>query len=113
MPYKFNESRRHKIPKARYRVTNWPEYDAALIRRGSVTVWFSDDAVEAWHVPATGERGAPPIYSPIAIETGLALRLVFHQPLRQTEGMLRSIAAVLGVNIAIPDHTTFMWTAEI
>ena len=30
MPYKFNESRRHKIPKARYRVTNWPEYDAAL-----------------------------------------------------------------------------------
>jgi hypothetical protein len=106
MPYKFNESRRHKIPKARYRVTNWPEYDAALIRRGSVTVWFSDDAVAAWHAPATGERGAPPIYSPIAIETGLALRLVFHQPLRQTEGMLRSIAAVLGVDIAIPDHTT-------
>jgi Transposase DDE domain len=106
MPYKFNESRRHKIPKARYRVTNWPEYDAALIRRGSVTVWFSDDAVEAWHAPATGERGAPPIYSAIAIETGLALRLVFHQPLRQTEGMLRSIAAALGVGIAIPDHTT-------
>jgi hypothetical protein len=69
-------------------------------------VWFSDDAVAAWHAPATGERGAPPIYSPIAIETGLALRLVFHQPLRQTEGMLRSIAAVLGVDIAIPDHTT-------
>jgi transposase len=106
MPYKFNESRRHKIPNARYRVTNWPEYDAALIRRGSVKVWFSDDAVEAWHAPATGERGAPPIYSEIAIETGLALRLVFHQPLRQTEGMLRSIAAVLGVGIAIPDHTT-------
>jgi hypothetical protein len=58
----------------------------------------SDDAVEAWHAPATGERGAPPIYSAIAIETGLALRLVFHQPLRQTEGMLRSIAAVLGVD---------------
>ena len=106
MPYKFNESRRHKIPKARYRVTNWPEYDAALVRRGSVTVWFTDDAVAAWHAPATGERGAPPIYSAIAIETGLALRLVFHQPLRQTEGMLRSIAAVLGVDIAIPDHTT-------
>src|SRR5947209_14651650 len=102
MPYKFNESRRHKIPKARYRVTNWPEYDAALIRRGSVTVWFSDDAVEAWHTPATGERGAPPIYSAIAIETGLALRLVFHQPLRQTEGMLRSIAAVLQCRYSHP-----------
>jgi transposase len=106
MPYKFNESRRHKVPRARYRVTNWPEYDAALIRRGSLTVWFTEDAVAAWHAPATGERGGEPIHSAIAIETGLALRLVFHQPLRQTEGLLRSIADVLGIAIAIPDHTT-------
>jgi hypothetical protein len=40
MPYKFTEGRRHKIPKAKYRVTNWPEYDAALVKRGSVTVWM-------------------------------------------------------------------------
>jgi len=106
MPYKFNESRRHKIPKARYRVTNWPEYDAALVRRGSLTVWFTEEAVAAWHAPATGERGGQPVYSAIAIETGLALRLVFHQPLRQTEGLLRSIADRLGIDIAIPDHTT-------
>jgi hypothetical protein len=45
-------------------------------------------------------------YSAIAIETGLALRLVFHQPLRQTEGMLRSIVDLLGVEIAVPDHST-------
>jgi transposase len=106
MPYKFNESRRHKIPKPRYRVTNWPEYDAALIRRGSLTVWMTEEAVEAWHAPATGERGGQPVYSAIAIETGLALRLVFHQPLRQTEGLLRSIAAALGIDIRVPDHTT-------
>src|ERR1700720_4348609 len=89
---------------ARYRVTNWPEYDAALVRRGSLTVWFTEGAVEAWHAPATGERGGQPIYSAIAIETGLALRLVFHQPLHQTAGLLRSIADLLGVDIAIPDH---------
>src|SRR5258707_3034954 len=106
MPYKFSESRRHKIPRARYRVTNWPEYDAALVQRGSLTVWFTDEAVAAWHAPATGARGGQPIYSAIAIETGLALRLVFHQPLRQTEGLFRSIADVLGISIAIPDHTT-------
>ena len=106
MPYKFNESRRHKIPVARYRVTNWPEYDAALVRRGSLTVWITEEAVAAWHAPATGERGGQPVYSAVAIETGLALRLVFHQQLRQTEGMLRSIADVLAVDIAIPDHTT-------
>src|SRR6202043_1673013 len=98
MPYKFNEGRRHKIPKARYRVANWPEYDAALVRRGSLTVWFTDAAVAAWHAPGTGEGGGQPIFSAIAIETGLALRLVFHQPLRQTEGLLRSIVDGLGIH---------------
>src|SRR5271166_5853766 len=106
MPYKFHDSRRHKFPKARYRVTNWPEYDAALLRRGSLTLWFTEEAVEAWRAPVTGKRGGQPIYSATAIETCLALRLVFHQPLRQTEGLLRSIASVLELDIAIPDHTT-------
>ena len=57
MPYKSNERRRHNIPVARYRVTNWPEYDAALVRRGSVTVWLTKDAVAAWHAPATRRAG--------------------------------------------------------
>jgi hypothetical protein len=47
MPYKFNETRRHKIPKARYRDANWPEYEAGLVRRGSITVWLTEEAVEA------------------------------------------------------------------
>jgi transposase len=106
MPYKFNAPRRHKIPTARYRVTNWADYDAALVRRGSLTVWFTEEAMAAWHAPATGERGGQRIYAAIAIETCLALRLVFHQPLRQTEGLLRSIADLLAVTLAIPDHTT-------
>ena len=106
MPYKFTEGRRHKFPRARYRVTNWPDYDAVPVRRGSQTVWFTEDAVAAWHAPASRELGGQPIYSAIAIETRLALCLVFHQSLRQTEGLLRSIADVLGVDIAIPDHTT-------
>jgi hypothetical protein len=67
---------------------------------------LTDDAIAAWQAPATGKRGRQPIYSSIAIETSLALRLVFHQPLRQTEGLLRSIAGVLKIDIPIPDHTT-------
>ena len=105
MPYKLNEGRRHKFPNARYRVTNWPDYDAALVRRGELTVWLTEEAIAAWHAPATGERGSQPIYSAIAIETALTLRRVFHQP-RQTEGLLRSIAALLDIDIAILDHTT-------
>jgi hypothetical protein len=38
---------------------------------------------------------------------GLALRRVLHQLLRQTEGAIGSIVALLGVDLAIPDHTTF------
>ena len=106
MPYKFNQPRRHKIPTTKYRVTNWPDYDAALVRRGALTVWFTDEAIAEWRAPATGRRGGQPIYSALAIETALTIRSVFHQPLRQTEGLLRSIADMLDVDIAIPDHTT-------
>jgi hypothetical protein len=107
MPYRANADRRHKIPEARYRVTNWPEYDAALVRRGSLTFWVTDEALAAWHAPVSGKRGGQAVYSDVTIETGLALRLVFHQPLRQTEGAMRSIVALLGVDLVIPDHTTF------
>src|SRR5918995_4512817 len=111
MPYKANEARRHKVPRARYRVTDWPEYDGALQRRGSLTVWVTPEALAAWHPPRTGRRGRSRHYSDLAIETGHLLRLAFGRPWRQTEGLLRSLTALLGVSVGVPDHTTFMWTA--
>src|SRR5215212_7177750 len=107
MPYKANEPRRHKIPRARYQVTNWPEYDGALQRRGSLTVWVTPEALAAWHPPKASRRGRSPQYAEIAIETGHLLRLAFGRPWRQTEGLLRSLAALLDLDIGIPDHTTF------
>src|SRR5215213_8261223 len=107
MPYKANAARRHKIPRARYRVTNWPEYDGALQRRGSLTVWVTPEALAAWHPPKTGRRGRSRDYSDLAIETGHLLRLAFGRPWRQTEGLLRSLATLLGLSIGVLDHTTF------
>jgi hypothetical protein len=107
MPYKANEARRHRIPRARYKVSNWPEYDRALQQRGSLTVWVTPEALAAWHPPKTGRRGRSPQYAEIAIETGHLLRLAFGRPWRQTEGLLRSLATLLGLDIGIPDHTTF------
>ena len=52
MPYRFNEPRRHKIPRARHRVQNWPEYDRALQQRGSLTVWVTPEALAAWQPPS-------------------------------------------------------------
>jgi len=107
MPYKANEPRRHKIPRARYKVCNWPEYDRALQQRGSLTLWVTPEALAAWHPPRTGQRGRPRDYSDVAIETGHLLRLAFGQPWRQTEGLLRSLTTLLGVGVGVPDHTTF------
>src|ERR671928_954279 len=107
MPYKANEARRHKIPRARYKVSNWSEYDRALQERGSLTVWVTPEAIAAWQAPPTGQRGRSPFDSNVAIETGHLLRLAFGRPWRQTEGLLRSIATLLGVELAVPDHTTF------
>src|SRR4051812_39573806 len=107
MPYKVHEPRRHKIPRARYKVRNWPEYDRALQQRGSLTVWVTPEALAAWHPPRTGQRGRPRSYSDVAIETGHLLRLAFGRPWRQTEGLLRSLTTLLGMSVGIPDHTTF------
>src|SRR5918997_258650 len=107
MPYKANAARRHRIPRARYRVANWPEYDRALQRRGSLTVWVTPEALAAWHPPRTGRRGRSRQYAEVAIETGHLLRLAFGRPWRQTEGLLRSLTALLGVSVGVPDHTTF------
>jgi hypothetical protein len=107
MPYKVNEKRRHRTPKARYRVQNWRDYDAALRRRGDLTVWVTAAAMAAWAPPRSGRRGRPQQYSAIAIETGLMLRLAFGRPWRQTEGMLASILRLLGLDLPVPDHTTF------
>jgi hypothetical protein len=107
MPYKVNEKRRHKIPKARYRVQNWREYDATLRRRGDLTVWVTPAAMAAWKPPHSGRRGRPQKYSEIAVETGLMLRLAFGRPWRQTEGMLASILRLLDLDLPVPDHTTF------
>ncbi len=60
VPFKYHAEHRHHIPKPRYRVTNWAEYDAALKRRGSLTVWFTDEAVQAWRAePRTTPGGQP------------------------------------------------------
>ena len=77
MPFKANQDRRHRIPKQRHRVTNWPAYEAGLRARGSLTLWFTPEAVAAWRAePRTG-RGGQPRYSGLAIATALTLRAVY------------------------------------
>jgi Transposase DDE domain len=112
MPFKANAARRHRIPKQRYRVTNWADYDAALRQRGSLTVWFSDEAIAAWRAEPRTTRGGQPHYSDLAIRTALTLRVVFRLALRQTEGLIGSILRLLCLDLAVPDHSTLSRRAE-
>jgi IS5 family transposase len=92
--------------KTKYRVANWASYDRALVERGDVTVWLSPEAIATWEPPGVGTRGGQRQYSDVAIETALTLRLLFHLPLRQTEGFLHSLFGMMGLQLAAPDHTT-------
>ena len=65
LPFKLNQDRRHHIPKQKRKVTNWREYDAALRRRGSLTVWVTDEAIQAWRAAPRTTRGGQPDYSPL------------------------------------------------
>jgi hypothetical protein len=112
MPFKANAARRHHIPKQRYRVRNWKEYDAALRARGSLTVWFSDEAVERWRAETRATPGGQRTYSDLAILTALTLRAVYRLALRQTEGLLASLVQLLGLDLAVPDHSTLSRRAK-
>jgi hypothetical protein len=94
------------LPKVQYRVTNWPEYDRALVRRGSLTIWFDEAFLQdRWRPAPTGKRGAPFQYSDTAIQALLTLKAVFDLPYRMVEGLAGSIVQWMGVALSIPDPT--------
>jgi hypothetical protein len=103
---RYPKRSQYRYAKSSYRIRNWPEYEAGLRRRGDLTIWFSDDAVNSWRALPSGKPGGQRTYANIAIEAALTIRMVFHLPLRQTEGFLQSLAEKLQLNIPIPDHTT-------
>ena len=106
LPFKLNQDRRHHIPRQQRKVTNWPAYDASLRQRGSLTVWFTEEASAAWVAEPRTTRGGQSWYSPLAILTALTIRAVFRLAYRQAEGLLGSIVGLLGLGLRVPDHTT-------
>ena len=90
----------------KFKLTNWPEYEAGLRRRGSLTLWISPQVVWSWQAPKRTTRGGQRRYSDLAIETALTLGLVFSLRLRQTEGFMASVLKLMGLDLAVPDHTT-------
>lgn len=95
------------MAKKAYRVRNWKQYNKALVERGSVTFWVNEKVANNWYSSKidNATRGRPKIYSDIAIETCLILRVLFRKPLRAVEGLVKSLFTLMGIKISIPSYT--------
>jgi hypothetical protein len=96
----------HSRQKALYRVKNWTDYDEALVKRGSITFWLSDDFEKNWLHTGEKQRGGQFEYSDKAIEIMLTVKEVFHLTNRQAEGFMRSLFDMLRITLPVPDHST-------
>jgi IS5 family transposase len=92
--------------KSLYRVKNWPEYERALVQRGSITFWLSDDFERTWLYTGKKQRGSQFDYSDQAIEIMLTIKEVFHLTHRGVEGFVRSLFEMLNLRLPVPDHST-------
>jgi hypothetical protein len=97
---------RPAAPKPAYRIRNWKEYNDALVRRGSLTLWIDQAALQAWRYQGPARRGAQFRFSDLAIECLLTLRAVYHLTLRATEGFSRSLLELMEMDLPVPDYTT-------
>ncbi len=99
--------------KSKFRIRNWKQYNQALVNRGSITVWFAEEAIENWHsCVKSGKRGRPQTYSDAAIRAALIIKTVFKVPFRALEGLLTSLMALMELPIQCPDYTVLCRRAQ-
>jgi hypothetical protein len=89
-----------------YRIRNWSQYNDALVRRGSLTLWVDEATLQAWRHQGPPQQGAQFEYSDLAIECLLTLRVVYHLTLRATEGFARSLFELMHLDLPVPDYST-------
>lgn len=106
------QSKPSSRPKPLYRVKNWSEYEKALVKRGSITFWLSDDFEQVWLYAGEKQRGSQFEYSEKAIEIMLTLKEVFHLTNRGAEGFVRSLFELLNIDLPVPDHSTLSKRAK-
>lgn len=87
-----------------YKTTNWPAYNEALERRGSLAIWFHPEMI--WDATPSGKRGRQQSYSDTAIQACLTMKVLFGMALRQTTGFVESLLHLIGLNWVVPDFST-------
>jgi len=107
MPNKYAAKKGWKIPKQKYKISNWHNYNEFLKQRGNIEIWLSEDVIAGWY---EAERvydgtGAPKKFSDVAIITCHEIRLVFKLPLRQCQGFMDSLFLAKNVELLCPDYS--------
>lgn len=95
-----------------YRVKNWSEYNQALVKRGSLTIWIDESLLEQWQDTRPAQQGAQYDYSDKAIETMLTLRHLFRLPLRAVQGFGESLFKLMGIKLTVPHYSTLSRRAK-
>ena len=102
-----------KKGKKKYKIRNWHEYNEALVNRGKLFFWITQDAIDGWYETEEPQKpGKPKKYSDLAIQTVLTIQQVFHLPLRQAEGLVKSIFERMGIALDVPDYSTLSYRGE-
>jgi hypothetical protein len=97
---------KQKASKKTYRLRNWGEYTKALQKRGSISVWISDGALEQWsECPRSGQPGRPYAYSALCIETMLTVKAVYDLGYRQMQGFVESLFLLMQITVKVPCYT--------
>ena len=96
------------LREGKYRVKNWPTYNKALVKRGDLTIWFSEEGLEKWYEEKSENkvRGRQKKYGDEAIKLMYMIRQVFNLRLRQTQGFVTSILKIMNIDLEVLDYTT-------
>lgn len=107
MPNKYPQKKGWNVPKQKYKLTNWSEYNEALRRRGDITLWLSEDVLSKWYEQERiyDGTGTPKLYTDFAIITCHEIRQVYRLPLRQCQGFIDSIFRILDIPLLCPDYS--------
>jgi hypothetical protein len=87
-----------------YKTRNWPAYNEALKRRGSLTIWF--DPAMTWEAAPTGKCGRQRDCGDAAIQTCLTMKVLFGMAPRQTTAFVECLLRLIGLDWTVPDFGT-------
>lgn len=101
-----------KKTKPKYRTRNWKQYNTALINRGDITLWINPEVVKAWKAQSDGLPHKQKVYSELAIEVVLTLKILFKLPLRAAQGLVRTLIEIMQLELPCPHYSTLSRRAK-